>query len=336
MERLSGLQEAVRFGSVRPMMSENTQRGGSLPAEPIEEHRSTQALPVRFLIVSGILSLCSFGLLFVLSSDPVDALVQHWWISPLAFFAAAFANATAVGGGFVFVPVFILGYGLAPISALQLSLGTQSFGMTSGAFGWSKECIEPRYLVLGTLGSTAGMIWGTFGWIATAYQIKSVFGWVSLAIAVVMAIEARYGKDGVGTRVSQPSWGDQIGFVTVCVFGGLITAWVSLGIGEVVALWLLFRHRLRIETAIGTGVAALAISSVMGFAFHGADPAFPWEFLAFTVPGVLFGGFCGGRGGRWLEETMARQGKKSPLKAIFAGVVLLDGLVMLVQVYGSG
>ena len=121
----------------------------------------------------------------------------------------------------------------------------------------------------------------------------------------------------------------------VCIFGGGITAWVSLGIGEVVALWLLFRHRLKIETAIGTGVASLALSSVIGFLFHMNASDFPWILLAFTVPGVLFGGFAGARGGRWLEAKMESLGKKSPLKITFAVVVFLDGLIMLIQTYGT-
>ena len=261
----------------------------------------------------GCVSVCCLILLFVLNSDPWDAIARCGWVTPMAFFAAAFANATAVGGGFVFVPLFIFGYGLAPISALQLSLGTQSFGMTAGALGWSRDCIEPRYLLVGTLGSAVGMVWGTFGWVATALQIKSVFGWVSLGIAVVMALEARFGKDGTGSRVMNPTRLDQACFFAVCIFGGLITAWVSLGIGEVVALWLLFRHRLRVETAIGTGVAALALSSGLGFLFHGSDPAFPWEVLAFTVPGFCSEILWGSR--RALAGTNhGPKGKKSPLK----------------------
>ena len=49
----------------------------------------------------------------------------------VAFFAASVANATAIGGGFLFMPLFIFVYQLAPPLALKLSIATQAFGMSS-------------------------------------------------------------------------------------------------------------------------------------------------------------------------------------------------------------
>ena len=293
--------------------------------------RSRASLPGIF---AGI-ALVGWSLVWGLAEAPAVEFARYWVVTPLAFLAAAFANATAIGGGFVFIPLFIFGFGMAPQIALKLSLGTQSFGMSAGAIGWSRQFIEPRYLLLSLLGSGVGMGLGTFQWVASPLQIKAVFGWVSIAIAGVMALEMKVGKSGGAERVQTHRPAEQMAFLLASFGGGIITAWVSLGIGEVVALWLLFVHRLRIETAIGTGVAALALSSILGFLFHGWDPDFPWVVLAFTVPGVLFGGYFGGKGGRRLESRMAALGKKSPLKLLFAVVVFLDGTMMLFQTYSS-
>jgi hypothetical protein len=43
-------------------------------------------------------------------------------VTPLAILAAAFPNVTAVGGGFVFIPLFIFGYGMLSQEVLLLSL----------------------------------------------------------------------------------------------------------------------------------------------------------------------------------------------------------------------
>ena len=289
----------------------------------------------------GALAMVPLVLLGLLATDPLGLVQSLWPVIPIAFLAAAFANATAIGGGFVFVPVFVLGYGLGPLTALKLSLGTQAFGMSSGALGWSRACLEPRTLLRACLWATPGMIVGTFTWTPDPLDVKATFGWVSLAIGVVMALEYRFGEGRTGTEPAVESVASRMTFGLACLAGGLITAWVSLGIGEVVALWLLFRHRMRIEIAIGTGVAALAICSILGFGLHlwlerAHGVAFPWDYLAFTVPGVLLGGASGARAGRWLEERLRARGRRSPLKAIFAVVVLLDGVVMLLHVMRHG
>ena len=41
----------------------------------------------------------------------------------------------------------------------------------------------------------------------------------------------------------------------LAAFAGLVTGWTAIGVGEVVALYLLFFYRLRLDIAIGTGVA---------------------------------------------------------------------------------
>ena len=274
-------------------------------------------------------------LLALVDADPLATFARNWAITPLAFFAAAFANATAIGGGFVFVPLFIFVYAFEPIAALQLSLGTQAFGMSSGALGWSRRFIDVRALALAVAFAGLGMLIGSFAWVPSPLEVKAVFGWVSVVIAAAVTLEIRFGSRADAEQM--PSLGplDLLGFGIASLLGGIVTAWVSLGIGEVVALYLVFRHRVRIEKAIGTGVAALALCSVLGFAIHATRSfaVFPWQSLAFTVPGVLLGGFSGARAGRWLEAKMLERGRKSPLKTIFAVVVLLDGIVMLIHVH---
>ena len=281
------------------------------------------------LVLAGFIA--PFVALGVLHPDPWGAVHSYAYLTPVAFFAAMFANMTAVGGGFLFVPVFVF-TGVHPLVALKVSLGTQAVGMSSGSLGWSRECIDGRALLTGTAAALVGMALGTLVWTPSALQVKATFGWVSILIGIVMAIEFRFGDHTKTPRADGGVFDGAI-YAALCVAGGLITSWISIGIGEVVALWLLFRRRLPMEIAIGTGVAALALCSIAGFAMHAGATGtpFPWTFLAFTVPGVMLGGFAGARGGRRLERSMRARGKRSPLKAIFAGVVLLDGIVMLLH-----
>lgn len=288
--------------------------------------------------------------LFALFPNASELLSSNWPIVPAAFLAASFANATAVGGGFLFVPLFIFGYGLAPLIALKLSLATQAFGMSSGALGWSHNFIVGRALVSGGTASLVGMFLGTYVMFVPTEMIKPLFGWVSLMIFVVVVLEIKFGARSHETDIHNDSPRKAFFFWLACLSGGVLTAWTAIGIGEVVALYLLFVYRIRIESAIGTGVAVLAIDSIAGLAFHTEIGGIPWEYLIFTIPGVLVGGSFGARFGKAIESAVhAKQQAKSsdkslemvheyhsPLKWLFAAIIAIDGTAMLLQNYIAG
>jgi uncharacterized membrane protein YfcA len=287
--------------------------------------------------VSGVSCAVALAVLFLCFEEPWAILARNWFVTPIAVFAAGFANATAVGGGFVFVPLFLFGLGLTALQSLKLSLASQTFGMTSGAIGWSRTFILGRPLLVGALASGVGMWIGTFLVPADASMIKGVFGWVALGIAGALALEMRFGDRQVLLRIEQRSRLRDIGYAVACLAGGVVTAWVSIGIGEVVALYLLFVYRIRIEGAIATGVAVLAFDSALGLAFHAGLGGLPWEYLVFTAPGCVIGGRYGARLGRWVEGRgnpatgEAPPNHASPLKWIFVAVCAVDGLGMLLQ-----
>ncbi|MEW8026939.1 MAG: sulfite exporter TauE/SafE family protein [Candidatus Thiodiazotropha sp.] len=284
-----------------------------------------------------------WGVIIALLFDqPIGLIQDNWLITPIAFVAAAFANATAIGGGFLFVPLFVFVYQLNPIAALKLSLATQAFGMTSGALGWSREFIVIKALPIAVVASILGMFFGTYYVPITGSLVKTSFAWVSLFIFGVIVIEIRYGK--ASNRITLPTTGrlKSVMFFLACFVGGLVTAWTAIGIGEVVALYLLFIYRVRIDSAIGTGVAVLAFNSLVGLFFHIHLGGIPWEYLIFTAPGVIIGGYFGANIGRRLESrgnTVSSldypivKRKISPLKLLFASVILVDCVVMLAQTY---
>ena len=259
-----------------------------------------------------------------LPRELVDVLSAYGVIVPIAIASAAAANATAVGGGFVFMPLFSLGYGLGGHATLALSLSTQAFGMTSGALGWSLASIDRRALLVACATSGAGMLLGTLVVTPAEETIRTAFAWGSLAVAAAMVAMLWVPTTGAPRpRTRMDDWL----FAVACALGGLITAWVAIGIGEVVALWLMFRWRASAGTAIATGVAALAFCSVLGLVCHAALGAVPWIYLAFTAPSVVLGGRLGARLGRRLEAA----GRGHWLKALVAVVIALDGAVMFVH-----
>lgn len=293
----------------------------------------------RFFLLAAAFWLCVLCLAF----DNSMALFMHNWpITPVAFVAAAFANATAIGGGFLFVPLFILAYGLTPIAALKLSLATQAFGMTFGALGWSRKFIVMRALLIASVASVIGMAMGTYWFAVSNAQVKSIFAWMSLFIFIVILLEIRFGRGSANSDIGNDSPAKTGFFALACVAGGMITAWTAIGVGEVVALYLLFAYRIRIDAAIGTGVAVLAVDSLAGLLFHSHLGGITWEYLVFTAPGVALGGYCGARFGRNIENRknfrtdtgrLDSSKRQSPLKWLFGTVIFVDSMVMLAQQY---
>ena len=238
--------------------------------------------------------------------------------------------------------MFVFGLGITSIMALKLSLATQAFGMTSGALGWSKSFIDKKALLWALTGSLTGMYIGTFTIVPSNLVIKELFGWVSLLPGLVVIIEMRFGAQDDKHKIEKSLIVQTVCYVILCLTGGIVTAWISIGIGEVVALYLLLVYKIRIETAIGTGVTALAVSSIAGLIFHRWPGGIQWEYLAFTAPGVLVGGNAGSRLGKKLER-LAREKKQvavhqsqlngSPLRWIFVIIAFADGTAMLLQAY---
>ena len=272
-------------------------------------------------------------------SEPIQLFLDSWPIIIIAFLGAVVANATAVGGGFIFVPLFTFFYDLSAIQSLKLALSTQAFGMTTGALSWPRRLIVWPYFFLACGASSLGMMLGTFFWIPSNELIHQLFGYASIVIGAVLFIEATYSslKEKQHHRLAMNQWA--VCYFFVCIAGGLITAWVSIGIGEVVAMWMLFQARYSIASSVATGVAVLAFCSVLGFIFHNIIGGIVWHYLIFTSIGVIFGGRVGAKFGARLASTnkfdqppllpRRKTFSEKPLKLFVAAVILLDGIVVI-------
>jgi len=257
-------------------------------------------------------------------------------LTVLAFFAASVANATAIGGGFLFMPLFIFIYQLAPVMALKLSIATQAFGMTSGALTWGRNYIDKSAFILASLASITGVWFATYLWVVPSSSIKPLFAFISLGVFFALIVEMRLKQSSEQVVAKFAVNRVSVLFVLAAFAGGVVTGWTAIGVGEVVALYLLFFYRLRLDIAIGTGVAVLAVSSIAGFIFHADLGGIAWNLLAFTVPGVILGARYGVKAAKYIESSLSQSNsekllKKSPLKSIFALVILVDCIVILLS-----
>ena len=209
---------------------------------------------------------------------------------------AVFANSTGAGGGVVFVPLFHQ-LGFTAAVAVATSFGIQSFGMTSGAIAWSRfarqqpadspwKMLWPMVL-LSVPFSVAGL-WTVYLLdITPPAETLLSFSVFSLLLGIAILITSWRRNDA-----SPPSMlrrADVPAVIAIAYLGGIVTAWLSVGVGEFLAFYMILR-RYDATVAVAAAVIITAISVWSVFIEHAfLTPEISWAVVIFAGPGAVVG-----------------------------------------------
>jgi uncharacterized membrane protein YfcA len=261
-----------------------------------------------------VVYLCAFP-------DPAGLAAKNWPLILVGLAGAIIGNITAIGGGLVFIPVLMFVYRTDPVSALKLAFVTQAVGMTSGASGWIQRDAVPLGLLKWTVPSLIlGTMVSTFLLHPQPMLVKGLFGPVAVLTGFLTLVTLnRKGQLGDLPPTAR------VPLIMVSFIGGLITGWVAIGEGEIIAAFCLIVYGLNANKAIGLGVVLLSINSLLLAGLHSLYfGGVPWDMALFTMLGVLWGG----RLGPFLAQWIPTRG----IKKVFAWIALLDGLLITWQV----
>ena len=272
---------------------------------------------VAFVLVWAV-ALCG------LASDPAGLLKKNWVFIPVGFCGALLGNISAVGGGIVFIPVIIFIFRFPPVTALKVALASQCFGMTSGAIGWMQKRVIPmRALKLTVPGLLLGSAVSSLLIHPSAILVKLLFGPVSILLGILTIAFSRRRTDAAITHTVIPD-NAAIPLFIFSFIGGLITGWIAIGEGEIVAALLMLAYGVNVATCIGLGVVLLSINSIFLTTIHQFFlGGIPWEIAAFTGFGCVFGAR--------LAPYLSRRSNPVVLKTIFASIAICDGILFIVQ-----
>ncbi|MGA7711582.1 MAG: sulfite exporter TauE/SafE family protein [Rhizomicrobium sp.] len=261
--------------------------------------------------------------LFTLAHDPIVLLERNWVFIPVGFGGAVLGNISAVGGGIVFIPVIIFIFHLPPVTALKIALASQSWGMTSGAVGWIQKKVVPlRALRIAIPGLLIGSTISSLVIHPSALLVKLLFGPVSILLGVLTIVLSRRAATATG-KTDIPSEAT-IPLFLIAIVGGLITGWVAIGEGEVVAALLMLAYGVEVTACIGLGVVLLSVNSIFLTILHQLLlGGIPWDIAAFTGLGCVFGAR--------LAPWLSRHTNPIALKSIFAAIAICDGTLFIVQ-----
>lgn len=244
----------------------------------------------------------------------------------LGLIGAIFANSTGAGGGVVFIPAFTA-LAFEPPQALATSFAIQCFGMTAGAITWWRYRREavistpqwqylPKLLAVCVPASWLGLsAVAIMDWHSPA-DLHVRFSLFSIVLGLSLFVSLRWARLD---RRQQPVVVDYLLLAIISLVGGVVTAWLSVGVGELVAVYLLWRRfDVRLAVAVAVIVSAASVWLAGSYLVSTTDDVV-WPVVMFAGPAAV----CGGILARYLATWV----NPMHLKAFFAAWVLLAGLV---------
>ncbi len=228
--------------------------------------------------------------------------MEQWWLVLVGLGGALVANSTGIGGGVVFVPAFDA-LAIPEGHIVGTSLLIQSFGMSMGALTYlsqGKVPVVPRLEGGGTtqlssigivltvlLPSLIGYWAATMGGVRPDWPLALIFKVLSLGLLTALLVTnfvrlLPHRKICIGT--------DGIILCLIGLIGGAFVGWISIGVGELLAIYLMLRG-LRAVEAIGLAVIVTALCVLLARIGLPTSQGVDFDIALLVAPGALLGGF---------------------------------------------
>ena len=286
------------------------------------EHNFIRSVNLKFFLIFIISWLC----FLIFSPYQLSELLNYASFSILGVVGAIFANATGAGGGVIFIPMFNQ-LSFTENQAIATSFAIQCFGMSAGAITWwhyykiQKTELRlwegfKRTVVLTSVASMIGL--GTIFYLElrSPTSLHTSFSIFSLLLGGFIIATAYLIKPS--KAVNKIHCIDYIVFIVIGLFGGAITAWLSIGVGELLAIYLILR-RFDISMAVASAVMVSAIT--VWSAIGQVNKEVYWQVVMFAGPGAVLGGI--------FAKTLVMKLSAVKLKVFFASWLLITGTVSL-------
>ena len=281
--------------------------------------------------IYGIL-LCGFFTAIAFWPDGSLPLIQRYgFFFFLGLGGALVASSTGAGGGVIFIP-FFAAIGFSSEQSVATSMAIQCFGMTAGSVAWLNtlqktpsafSCsihVIRRMLWLAGPTTAAGVLCGQYFIPKPQWEVAEMFRWFSIFFGIVLFIYTWRNRFLVVEDTHNLHFPGWTAILLVCFSGGIITSWISVGVGECIAL-LLFFLGFSPALAVAIGVFTSSISVLTGIVHHLLiTKAISFEVLLFAGQAALIGGY--------LARHITRKLGSFYLKLFFATWIFLSGLFM--------
>lgn len=281
----------------------------------------------------AILALMSIFLTQIEPSQTSTLIEGYWHFFFIGIFAATVASATGCGGGIVFLPAFVV-LGMSIEQALATSFTIQCFGMTSGSLNWlalakseshgPDHCWEqlPSVLIISLSASIAGLFLAQQLFSNPPFNVHYLFSIFSISIGVLILYRLKNHYQAEEFHSPPLVLRHKLIIVTSCFVGGIITWWLSVGVGEILAIVLLMlgyniRFSVTLAVIVSAGSVWFALPFVATPYLATDENLINYRVVLFAAPAALLGGYAA----RYLAMAVSPKRLKAGLSLwiIFSG-----------------
>ncbi|WP_082897188.1 sulfite exporter TauE/SafE family protein [Thalassotalea crassostreae] len=216
-------------------------------------------------------------------------------------------------------------------AVIATSFAIQCFGMFVGSLSWlmffngdNEQKIERVNLLYQTLVcslpfSILGILLVQYLPIVPIASIHLIFSVFSFIFGLIVIYHCVYlGKRSTHRGVTQLSKSEILLIAVVSFIGGIITGWISVGVGEILAVVLLLRG-FSVMFSVAAGVIVSALSVMSGIAYFINESLININVLLFAAPGAIIGALLARYIALWLGPQK--------LKLFLGSWILLVGLL---------
>lgn len=273
-------------------------------------HSARGASGLRVLIGAALAALGSaYVALWLIGVPDLARLGAFWSFSGIGLLGALIANSTGVGGGVVFVPAFSMlretgVMDLSPSQTVGVSFAIQCFGMSVGSLTWlsrlhavpdsaSAQTARVRVILICAPLSIAALLFTQI-----VIQPDPAFAFIlfkafSITLGLTLLAQLLFSTKRED-RAAELAPADLWALGGIGLVGGAATAMFSVGVGELMALYL-FLRRFPLEVCVPPAVIVSALSVISGTPYHVGQGHLVVEILIFAAPAVMLGGFLARR-----------------------------------------
>ena len=211
------------------------------------------------------------------------------------------------GGGAIYIPLLMFGFGLTLKEAVPISLGTMIFTSFFGSISHYRHGnIHLRGGLLAVVGALIGTGLGSFiSTIAPENILERAFGVLMLIMIWPMLLEMRAQKE----KISKKEIAEEVNLLehplargwptALAIFFIGLTSGTSAGLfgvsGVVTLIIGFYLIKIKPKVIVGTSIFILFFKAFSGFLWHLSRIEIDWGIMLLLALGTSFGGFFGPR-----------------------------------------